>query len=89
VRRAVNELAGQVAHPWFSRHGGEMTLLGDWVAGRWPGGIALPMTCLAAMFIALMGGMVREIPKQGLAQVREIPQTLPPKKGKRRGNATR
>jgi hypothetical protein len=52
-------------HGWYSRHGGEMTFLGDWVAGRWPGGIALPLAAWMAMFLAIMAGLVRQIPKAG------------------------
>jgi hypothetical protein len=49
-------------HGWYSRHGGEMTFLGDWVAGRWPGGIALPLAAMVALLLAMLAGMIRQIP---------------------------
>jgi hypothetical protein len=66
LRTALENSRGQDAvlwHGWYSRHGGEMTFLGDWVAGSWPGGIALPLAVWMAMFLAIMAAMVRQIPE--------------------------
>lgn len=61
LRTALENSRAQDAvlwHGWYSRHGGEMTFLGDWV-----GGIALPLAAWMALFLAIMAALVRQIPK--------------------------